>query len=429
MPNALFCSLDFQTIADDISRAQRSICYAAPGIHQKPAEAIAAVAGRLGPEVVAVCIDFDERVMRMGFGDLSSISMLRDAGIVVRSTAGLRTGLLIVDDEGYIFTPVALYLESDRRDTDAPNALRLSRDQVVEAQARLSPTAKAIVMARAKTPEERERIREQAVELKSTEVSISHFAEVSRRLEAAPPVQFDVARQVHVFEAYLQYVELKLTGVAIQRHRIAIPRKIQNLGTDGGVQARLNTTFNLIEKESELSSKPINDELTAIRNDLTRSLGKEHGRVLLKAQKPLLQQRLAALRGKLEKFQVIVKEKLQAQLEVSKKEIAEYYVPHVLENPPDSFSGQLLTAKPTSDDARKWLSRELDAVFPQPEQLIRKMVLDEIYKDVTFETLNRKDFLSLLQDAFPDVDWEKPYKEFRAAGEQIPSSMPNKTAL
>jgi hypothetical protein len=347
----------------------------------------------------------------------------------VRSTSGLRTGLLTVDDEGYIFTPVALYLESDRRQTDAPNALRLSWDQVIEAQARLSPAAKAIVMARAKTPAERERIREQAVELKSTEVSASQFAEVSRSLEEAPPVQFDVARQVHVFEAYLQYVELRLSGVAIQRHRIAIPRKIQNLGTDGGVQARLNTTFNLIEKESELSSKPINDELTEIRNNLTRSLGKEHGRILLKAQKPLLQKRLAALRDKLEKFQIIVKEKLQAQLEVSKNEIAEYYVPHVLASPPDSFSGQLLTAKPTSDDARKWLRCELDAVFPKAEQLIKKMELHEIYKDVTFETLNRKDFLSLIQDAFPNVDWEKPYKEFRAAGEQVPLPMPHKTAL
>jgi len=49
------------------------------------------------------------------------------------------------------------------------------------------------------------------------------FAAVERRLEEAPPVRFDVARQVRVFNAYLQYVELKLTGAAIQRHRLSIP--------------------------------------------------------------------------------------------------------------------------------------------------------------------------------------------------------------
>ena len=39
------------------------------------------------------------------------------------------------------------------------------------------------------------------------------------------------------------------------------------------------------------------------------------------------------------------------------------------------------------------------------------------YKDVTFDTLNREDFLGSIQKAYPDEDWEKAYKEFRAAGE------------
>ena len=151
--------------------------------------------------------------------------------------------------------------------------------------------------------------------------------------------------------------------------------------------------------------------------------------ILLKAQKPLLQKRLAVLRDKLEAFQNKIKEKLQSELDMSKKGVIEYYVPRVLGNPPDSFLGQLLTAKPTSDDARKWLQRQLDAVFPKAEQLIKKIELHEIYKDVTFETLNRKDFLSLIQNAFPNVDWEKPYKEFRAAGEEVPLPIPNKTTL
>ena len=69
-----------------------------------------------------------------------------------------------------------------------------------------------------------------------------------------------MARQVRVFESYLQYVELRLPGVAIQRRRIAIPRNIQNLGSDESIQSRLNTTFELIEREGALSSKPIERE-------------------------------------------------------------------------------------------------------------------------------------------------------------------------
>jgi hypothetical protein len=62
-----------------------------------------------------------------------------------------------------------------------------------------------------------------------------------------------------VFEPYLQYVELSLTGAAIQRHRLAIPASIQKLGGSEELENRLRTTFDLIERGSKLSSKPLED--------------------------------------------------------------------------------------------------------------------------------------------------------------------------
>src|SRR5262245_14339031 len=119
MTDPLFCSLDSISVARYIRTAQHSVCYAAPGIQQEPANAIVDVAKRIGPECINVCLDFDERVMRMGFGDLASVKILRDAGIAVNSTSGLRTGLVIVDHQGYIFTPTALYLEAEDRSAAA----------------------------------------------------------------------------------------------------------------------------------------------------------------------------------------------------------------------------------------------------------------------------------------------------------------------
>ena len=184
------------------------------------------------------------------------------------------------------------------------------------------------------------------------------------------------------------------------------------------MQSRLKTTFDLIERESALSSKPIEDELNDIRKNFTPSLGKDHGRVLLKAWKPLFEKRLAAVRAKLETFQAEVKEKLQEHLDSSREEIIKYYLPRVIEASPDAFAGQLLTDTPTEEDGRRWLGLQLDGVFPKAEDLIKKMELEQTYKDVTFETLNKPDFLSLIQNAFPAVNWEKAYKEFRAAGQK-----------
>ena len=47
------------------------------------------------------------------------------------------------------------------------------------------------------------------------------------------------------------------------------------------------------------------------------------------------------------------------------------------------------------------------------------MKLEERYKDVTFETLNREDFLDSVKVAFPnpELDWNKAYSDFKAAGQ------------
>lgn len=40
-------------------------------------------AGRLGKEMLAVSLDFDDRVMRMGYGDIGAVTLLLDAGFAV----------------------------------------------------------------------------------------------------------------------------------------------------------------------------------------------------------------------------------------------------------------------------------------------------------------------------------------------------------
>jgi hypothetical protein len=45
------------------------------------------------------------------------------------------------------------------------------------------------------------------------------------------------------------------------------------------------------------------------------------------------------------------------------------------------------------------------------------MILEVRFKDVTYETLNHPDFFEAVKAAYPDVDWDKAYSEFKAAGE------------
>lgn len=268
----------------------------------------------------------------------------------------------------------------------------------------------------AKTEEEREHIRETTVEVSSQPVVAKVVEQVEQRLAEAPPVRFNLARQVRVFNAYLQYVDLKLEGAAIQRNRVAIPPAIQKLGGTKDLEGRLKTTFDLIEKGGKLSSKVLEGSLNETRKNFTPSLGRDHGRVVLKASKPYLAKRLTAFQTELDNHQETVKAELQGKLDESRKQIMDYYTQIVLKDPPDEMLGQFL--KFGENEARLWLDRELDRAFPKAEALIQKMQLDVRYKDVTFETLNREDFLAAIKKVFPYVDWDNAYSEFLAAGEQ-----------
>lgn len=413
----LFCTLDSSRIADLIGSAQRFVCYAGPGVQMPPAKAMVDVAKRLGAEMVTVALDFNEHVMRMGFGDVAAVRVIRESGIQINDAPGLRSALVLVDDEGYLFTPTALYLEAEPKSRQATNAMRLSADQLHEALARLSPVAKTIAMAQAATEQERERIAGLSVEVSSQSITDDKFTRVGQALKEAPPVKFDVNRQVRVFSAYLQYVELKLTGAAIQRHRLAIPPHILKLGGSKGLEGRLRTTFDLIEKGGKLSWKRLEDKLNEIRKNFTPSLGKGHGRVVLKSAKPCLEQRLETFRANLDAHQKEVQKELQNKLDESRKQIVDYYLQRVIDNPPDALLGKLTSPPPGEKDARLWLNTELDRVFPKADALVQKMQLNVSYKDVTFDTLKHPDFIKLVKAAFPPVDWGKVYEEFRAAGE------------
>lgn len=408
-------ALSSRSIAAWVRQAQRRVVYAAPGIHPQPAAALAELSSRLPLSSITVSLDFDEHTLRMGYGTLEAVEVLSAVGLKPTHSPGFRSGILIVDDRGWIFTPTALYLEAEPQSDETPNAVELSAAQVKALAIRLSPAAQKEAIEQAENPAEAQAIAQLTMELGVDAVAPAHMAAVKAAIEIAPPVKFDVARQVRVFEPYLQYVELSLTGAAVQRHRVRIPKSLQNLGTSKDLEGRLKTTFDLVEKGGALSSKSLEDDLNQIRKDLTPSLGKDHGRVVLKSAKSRLLERLAELRAKLEAHQAKVASELQKKLDDSRQQVVDYYLPRAKENKPDALVGSLLFV--TDDDIRRWLEEELDNVFPSAKDLIHNMTLEDRYKDVTFETLNRPDFLESVQQAFPRINWDKAYTEFKAAGE------------
>ena len=283
--STLFTYLSSLRIAALIRAAKSRVCYAAPGIQLAPAQAIVDILDSISPDELTVSLDFNEASLRMGYGTLEAVEVLRTAGIHPSHSPGFRSAVLIVDDAGWVFTPTALYLEAEPQSDETPNAIRLAAGQVSEMLLHLSPSARDEAIAAAPTAAEAARIESIPMEISEQSMDEEQFQKVKQEITVAPPVKFDMVRQVRVFEPYLQYVTLSLTGAAVQRHRVRIPASLQNLGTSRELEGKLKTTLDLIGKGSQFSSESLEDELKEIRKKFTAALGKAHGRVILKSAK------------------------------------------------------------------------------------------------------------------------------------------------
>jgi len=406
MKNHVFTSISSDKIAQIIRSAQDRIILAAPAIFNNIAQAIIEKVQLLSKENIILILDCDEEVFRLGYGDFDAVTKITESGLTVRQAPGLRMGIFICDERAWVFSPVALYVQPEVHSDETPNAIEITGNDIDRLLTSLVPAVQSP-----------QALSEENIEIGNEPVSETVLQKTGDSLKIAPPIPFDIARQVRVFQPYMQYVEIGLKGCSIQRKRVKIPKSIQKPQAKD-IEDRLQTTFDLIEKNSAVSSKKLEDELNYIRDNLTRSLGKPWGRVLLKSVRPLFDERIQEFRERLEEYRKKIKEEIEQHLEESKNQVVEYYLPLFEKDPPDALRSGLLYSNPTKDDVRCWLKDELNRKFPKPEDLITEMRLDIQFRDVTYETLCEDGFFEAIQDAYPNVNWQKPFEEFNAAKEK-----------
>jgi hypothetical protein len=412
-----FTQIDSEDFGVIINNGEESVILVVPGIQFEVAQPFIEAADRLGNAVVIVCLDANEKATRLGYGDIKAVESLQKNNIVIQHIDNLRFTLIIADGQGYSFTPTGLYLESEATSTLGFNAIKLTAEQVKEAILRLSLAAKAIVVATCNDEAERNALAQVQPYMQNNPTDDNTIKSISKSLTETPPIEFYVSRQVRVYNSYLQYLEVHMTGVAIQRKKIAMPRKLEAIGTaNTGLKGRFKTSFDLLAKDNPLSSKALEKELKSIRDQFAASLGRNKGRVLLQGNKVLFIKRMAELVKSLEEHSVNVKDKLKESMDDSNKAIAKIYVPVLKENLTKDITIDVGN-NPTEKSPENFVLDELNIVFRSAEIIIKKMEIKYEFKDLTYETLNKKDFLDNVKKAFKYESWDKAPSEYLAASE------------
>lgn len=412
----IFTFINDEKLCAIIESAQEHIVYAAPSVSQRVAASLCAFVENNRKADLRVIVDADAEAFRLGFGEYAGLEMLADKRIVIRCAKGLRIAVLAVDKQAWVYSPTPEII-FDQPNADINNALQVS---VEFAKQLLLSVAPDVYLKSAEGNSGESSAAEDAVpEIGVKVLTNQDLAIIDHELRENPPQKFDAARKVRVYQGYFQFVELNLTGCQLNRHTINIPQSLLNIAQDSNLQNRVRSTCRLVDDTSAFSRKLKNVEtqVRELRKQFVKSLGDKYGSVILRRAREDFEKEVENIRSNLKNLRNEVKDELQKEIDNSRENLVTMLLPGVMSNPPKALTAQLF-GQLTDETARKFIADELDKKIPETESLIGEMKLNCYYKDVTFETLNDKDFIKAIEAKYPYNNFAKLYSEQEAIGQK-----------
>jgi hypothetical protein len=410
-----FETIDDAGLALRIRDARERVLLCAPGFGDPVSAALIDAHGRLGRARVVVIVDGTAQAARLGYGHFDAVGQLSQAGVAIRVEPGLRLGTLIVDGRGWCFATPPLLVDATMEKAVAPNAMCLMPAQVEALVSAISPPAQPY----------KEGQLDPAVqpEIGAVTAKPEALASVQAALQADPPQQFDIARKVNVFNAFVEFVELSLVGTELTRQRVALPRDLLLAVSDRDTRERLTTSFQLIDPGATIGreAKEIRQAVDKLRKVHTRVLN-PYGSITLRSNRQRLEAAVAAVQVQVAAFAGTVKNRLQKEIDHSRKQLVQSVLPGLKAKPPEALLAGVV-GKPTVEQITRWIDRQLDHAFPKVDDIVSEMRLVLTIKAVTFEMLKEPKFQAGVREAYPDVDFDKPFSEFTAARSTLQPSL------
>lgn len=408
----LFQTLSQQALAEKIASVHWSVIYAAPGMDQSVAKALATCAGRIGADKVIVVFDATANVARMGYGTFDVYDTLIAAGIEPRQEYGLRQSLLIVDNRGWAFTMRPQMLEQDvPAEEPAPNAIELQNGQVAVLRGEFpSGQQTSPDQSSNDTPPLAPTIgRETICEKQASGVK----AELSR----APPQPFDLQRNVRVYTCFIRFVELRTAGWRIDRKKVRLPKTLPVFTTHNKkLNDRINSTLTLLDNIDTKKLSALQDEVRELRENFCKPVGGED-RVMLRTNQAKLEDRVAQIERSLAVAQKAATKDVEKALERVIKSLVRHLAKPVLKQKSDKFLGAY---DDSLEGAKEFVRDELERTFPTAEQICHEMTISLAFKDVTYEMLSNQAFKDRVLTLFPQSSLPSGLKnEYLAARQRV----------
>lgn len=359
-------------LAELIQGARKSISFVGPGMTVGLAGAIHATLLQHPTLVTTITVDLDPEVCRLGFGELAAIKILEAFATqrpgVLKKQSGLRLCALTVDHDTIVFPPVPRLVESP---VEVPAAAQISFPQ---------PLGESTSIG--------QQVHQSA---SSAPASADNIADLQQDLQENPPLPFDLSQKVHVFNAQFEFVEFELKGLALSRKKVPLPPFLMGLSRDPKTQNLLQSSFRLIDDDTELSS----DVVLKLKKRLVDRylIGlPTFGNVILRTNKPRFERSVRLLKHYILRYQKKVEKLLADEMNKNQKTVAKMLFPLVRQNIPNDWR-KYFSGPPSDSDLRQVLSEELARAFGAPSDHFQKMSCSVIFKGITYELLSDTQFI------------------------------------
>jgi hypothetical protein len=227
----------------------------------------------------------------------------------------------------------------------------------------------------------------------SEPASTEQMQALQEDLDANPPLPFDLARRVRIFNAQFEFVEFELTGTAFSRKRVPVPSSLMGLSKDSNAKKLIQSTFRLIGDDTTLADDVVLRHKQDLMEDWLIVLPK-YGTVILRAHKPRFERRIAALRRFIGWYQKRIEKQLEQEMHKNQEIVCRMLFPLVKQNLPSEWRKHFI-GQPADDEIRRLLQAELARAFGKPADHFKAMTCSVIFKGITYELLNDAEFIKI----------------------------------
>lgn len=330
MNDPVFLAINQNFIAEQIWHAEKSVFLAIPGITKNISDALTESSKRLGGwDNINVVIDPSPKVYYLGYAELEAFRELEKSGCNIKCEKNLRIGLLMVDGQVFVFSPISLNLESDEEGADSVNALALEKK-----------VSKPIIEAIAPSSDSNE------PEIGKREISEIEVKIVENTITNNPPQKPDLARKISILTSQFQFVDLSFKGSQLKNTKISL--NARELGiVDEDLVERISGQYKVFEQLPQNYEKGIynlKDKYKKLRERFTKTIG-EYGTIVWISQSKDFEEAIKALQGDIDTFNKKIVKEIVDEINKSKERLKKFINENYKVNQQQSFTQKLAQIK------------------------------------------------------------------------------------